>query len=574
MGLKFIQFIMNTPKKPYSRWHLPIIDQLSNYSLRLLRADVIAALALLTVSIPLAIAYAQLAGVPPEAGFYAAPVALIGFALFSSSRQTVVGPSSTVALVSAAIIMPLAAGGSERYLVLTAALAIIAGVIFLISGLARLGFIANFMSNTVITGFIFGLVMFIMLRQVPKLFGVEGADGNFFQMAWQISNNLSATHGWTIMVGSTSLAMLLILERFARKVPAAIVVLIYGILLVSFLRLDLQGVEVMGYIPSALPQFNMPDIQYGDVLTLLPGAFGLVFIGFAETISIGRNFASKHHYEVDANRELIGLGVANMGTGLFSGFTVDASMGQSSTMDRGGAKTQLAALIAAGFVLIITSSLTFLFQNLPQATLGAIVIYAVYHSLRYKELRRIYSINKFDFALAMVALFGVLAFNLMLGLLIAVVGSLLAITLKASMPHTAILGKVPNQDTYSDIKRNPNNQAIDGMIIVRPDAPIFFANANRIREEIMSLVHSSKTPTKVVVIDLESTDELDLPSLDMLSELKSRLDDLKVGLNLARVHGSVRRFLQRSSLLDKIGEENIYAHVDQAVHTYRKTYRL
>jgi high affinity sulfate transporter 1 len=555
------------------RWHLPIIDQLSNYSVRLLRADVIAALALLTVSIPLAIAYAQLAGVPPEAGFYAAPVALIGFALFSSSRQTVVGPSSTVALVSAAIIMPLAAGGSERYLVLTAALAIIAGVIFLISGLARLGFIANFMSNTVITGFIFGLVMFIMLRQVPKLFGVEGADGNFFQMAWQTANNLGATHGWTIMVGSTSLAMLLILERFARKVPAAIVVLIYGILLVSFLRLDLQGVEVMGYIPSALPQFNMPDIQYGDVLTLLPGAFGLVFIGFAETISIGRNFASKHHYEVDANRELIGLGVANMGTGLFSGFTVDASMGQSSTMDRGGAKTQLAALIAAGFVLIITSSLTFLFQNLPQATLGAIVIYAVYHSLRYKELKRIYSINRFDFALAMVALFGVLAFNLMLGLLIAVVGSLLAITLKASMPHTAILGKVPNQDTYSDIKRNPNNQAIDGMIIVRPDAPIFFANANRIREEIMSLVHSSKTPTKVVVIDLESTDELDLPSLDMLSELKSRLDDLKVGLNLARVHGSVRRFLQRSSLLDKIGEENIYAHVDQAVYAFSKKYR-
>ncbi len=263
-----------------------------------------------------------------------------------------------------------------------------------------------------------------------------------------------------------------------------------------------------------------------------------------------------------------------MGTGLFSGFTVDASMGQSSTMDRGGAKTQLAALIAAGFVLIITSSLTFLFQNLPQATLGAIVIYAVYHSLRYKELRRIYSINKFDFALAMVALFGVLAFNLMLGLLIAVVGSLLAITLKASMPHTAILGKVPNQDTYGDIKRNPNNQAIDGMIIVRPDAPIFFANANRIREEIMSLVHSSKTPTKVVVMDLESTDELDMTSLDMLSELKSRLDDLKVGLNLARVHNSVRRILQRSSLLDKIGEENIYAHVDQAVHTYRKTYRL
>ena len=564
---------MNTPKKSYSRW-LPIIDQLSNYSVRFLRADVIAALALLTVSIPLAIAYAQLAGVPPEAGFYAAPVALIGFALFSSSRQTVVGPSSTVALVSAAIIMPLAAGGSERFLVLTAALAVIAGVIFLIAGLARLGFIANFMSNTVITGFIFGLVMFIMLRQVPKLFGVEGADGNFFQMAWQISNNLSATHGWTIMVGSTSLAMLLILERFAPKVPAAIVVLIYGILLVSFLRLDLQGVEVMGYIPSALPQFNMPHIEFNDLLALLPGAFGLVFIGFAETISIGRNFAAKHHYEIDANRELIGLGVANMGTGLFSGFTVDGSMGQSSTMDRGGARTQLAALIAAGFVLIITSSLTFLFQNLPQATLGAIVIYAVYHSLRYKELKRIYSINKFDFALAMVALFGVLAFNLMLGLLIAVVGSLLAITLKASMPHTAILGKVPNQDTYGDIKRNPNNQAIDGMIIVRPDAPIFFANANRIREEIMSLVHSSKTPTKVVVIDLESTDELDLPSLDMLSQLKSRLDDLKVGLNLARVHGSVRRFLQRSSLLDKIGEENIYAHVDQAVHTYRKTYRL
>ncbi len=564
---------MRTLKSLVEHRHLPILDQLSSYSVRFLRADVIAALALVTITVPDSIAYAQLAGLPPEAGFYAAPIALIGYALFATSRQTVVAPTSAMAIVSAAIIMPLALGSPERFWALSTALALIVGVIFLVSGFARFGFISNFMSNTVVTGFIFGLAMVIILRQVPKLFGIEGADGNFFQMAWQTANNLGATHGWTILVGSTSLAILFIMGRYASRVPAAIIATIYGILLVSFLNLDLQGVHVIGAIPSALPQFNVPDIQYGDVVTLLPGAFGLVFIGFAETTSVGRNFASKHHYEINSNRELIALGVANLGTGLFRGFAVDASMSQSATNERAGAKTEISAIFAAGFVLIIASSLTFLFRNLPEATLGAIIVHALYHSLRVKELKRIYGVSKFDFTITLVALFGILAFDILVGLLIAVIGSLLAITLKASQPHIALLGKEPNQDIYSDIGRNPDNQAINGLIIVRPDAQIFFANANRIRDEIMKLVRSNKTPTKAVVLDLESTNELDVTSIDMLSELRSRLEELNVDLNLARVHSSVRGILQRSNLFEKIGEENIYSTVNQAVYAFSKKYR-
>ena len=515
-----------------------------------------------------------MAGVPPEVGFYTMPLALLAYAIFGSSRHIMAGPTSTGAVLSFAVVSSIVVGDPGRFLALTAALAIISGVLFLIFGIAKLGFISNFISKPVITGLIFGIALTMIMGQIPKLFGITDTSGNFFEVGLQTIKSLPQTHGWTILVGVTSLLILFLLEKFVPRAPVAIIALVYGILIVTFLGLGNKGVAIIGDIPSGLPKFGIPDIKLTDIILLIPGAFGSVIVGFANSLGAARSFASKHNYEIDPNQELIAYGAANIGSGFSSGFTVDGSLSRSAASEGAGAKTQMTAIISIGLVLIVALWFTPFFKNLPEATLAAIIIHAIWRLMRVREMKRIFKIRKIDFWLAALALMGVLIFDILPGLIIAMIASLLAITIKASMPYLAILGKEPDREIYSDLKRHPENIKIDGLVILRPDAQIFFANIGRMQDEIKKRIKSKPVQSNTVMVSLESTRELDTDSIDTLFEIKKQLDKMEIDLMLARVRGKVRDTLRQSKFTEEIGPKYIFKTVNKAVEEYKRKYPI
>jgi high affinity sulfate transporter 1 len=557
-------------RKENIKRYIPIIDTLSNYKAKYIPLDLIAAITLVAITIPEAVAYAQMAGVPPEVGFYTIPLALFAYAIFGSSRNVIVGPSSTIAVMSAAVIGTLAIQGTDDFLALTAALAIICGLIFLIFGIAKLGFISNFISGTVITGFIFGLALFIIIGQIPKVLGISGTDGNFFEKGVYIVKNLGSIQWWTFLIGGLSIIILFLLSKYVPRIPGAIVIVIISILMVTFLNLEAKGVHIVGEIPSALPKFSIPNISFNDILRLIPGALGIVFIGYAETLSASRNYGVKYHYEVSPNQELIALGVANLGSGFSSGFAVDASLSRSAANDSAGAKSQLSPIIATGLIIMVVIWLTPLFYNLAEAAIGAIIIHAVWHLMKVRELKRFYNIKRVDFWLSLVALFGVLIFGVLPGLVIAVVASMLAITLSSSKLNMVQLGKAPDSEVYTDIKRHPENKKISRMVILRPDSPIFYANIKQLQVEIRNIIKSSKEEIKAVIIDLEVTNDLDIQSIDTLNEIKEELEYRGIELILARVHGRIQDLMNRSVLKDMIDEKRVFKSVSDAVSEFTK----
>jgi high affinity sulfate transporter 1 len=550
--------------------YFPAVSWLRAYPRRWLRGDLIAGLTVWALLLPEGLAYAELAGLPPEFAFFAAPGALLGYALFGTSRQVIVGPTSTIAAMSAAIVASMGPQGTEEFIALTVALAILSGAVFLLAGIARLGFVSQFFSRSVITGFFFGLAVAIAVLQLPKLLGLEVEGGYVLERLWHLVTHLGHTQTWTLFVGLSSLLLLFALERFAHRVPAALVTLVYGIVVVTLFGLEERGVHTVGHIATALPRLTWPDVGAADIVGLLPGALAIALVAIAETVGVGREFASKHHYHIDADQELVALGVSNLASGLSGGFAVGGSLSKSQDNDHAGARTQMSAIFAAAFILLSAVALTRLFHNLPEATLAAIVLFAVWKLMDVEELRRLYTISRVDFAVALSALLGVVLLGILDGLLWAVGISLLAFIYRASQLHFSMLGKVPGERSYGAIERHPGSQPVPGLFIVRPDAPLFFANAARLRDEVRKLVHGTDPPPKALLLDLEGTSELDVPSADELCELMSELGTLEIDVLLARVHSPVRDMMRLTGLLEELGEGRIYLTIDQAVQAFRK----
>ena len=548
--------------------YIPAVGWLSTYSRSWLRSDILAGLTVWALLVPEGMAYAELAGMPPEAAFFTIPGALLGYALFGTSRQAIVGPTSAIAIMSAAIVASLAPMGTEKFIALTVGLAVMSGALFLLAGMARLGFVSQFFSKSVLVGFLFGLALVIAMWQAPKLLGIETEGGTFFQRVWEFITHLNHTHPWTLFVGVSSLVLMFALKRIVRRVPAALVALVYGIVLVSAMGLEQRGVHIVGQVLTALPQLALPSIEMSDIVGLLPGAFAVVLVAYAETIGAGRKLASEHHYHIDSNQELVALGVSNLSSGLCGGFAVGASLSKSADNEEAGAQTQVSAIVAAGLVLVAAVALTGLFHNIPEATMAAIVIFAVWRLMDVKELKRLYRIRQSEFWLAMAALLGVLLLGVLPGLLLAVTISLLGFIYHASQPHFSVRGKVPGELAYADMERHPDSQPVPGLLIIRPDAPLFFANASYVSDRIRKTVHTSEPPPRAVLLDLDVTDELDIPSADELSELTDELDALDVKVLLARVHDPVLDMLRLTGLADKIGEEHIYLTIDEGVQAF------
>jgi len=566
--------------KPQSPLHqssirsfIPILKWLPGYHRSWLRWDLVAALTVWALFVPEGMAYATLAGVPAEAGLYAAPLAALAYAIFGTSRHITVGPSSTVAIMSALVVAPVAAGDPERFIVLSAALAVLVGGLLIVSGLMRFGVLVDFMSNPVLTGFIVGLALTIVIGQLDKMLGYSVEDAGFFRELWLFIQNLSMAHLPTVAVGISCLVLLFAIHKFAPKVPAALAVMVLSILASSFFDLEAYGVQVVGYIPAGLPSFGLPSgIGFHDLVMLIPGAAGIVLVAFSESVAIARSYATSHGYEVNANQEMIGLGFANLGAGLSQGFVVDASMSRSSAADQAGVKSQMSSILFAAMVLVTIVALTPLFQSLPEATLGAIVIHAVWHVIDFSKLSRLYKIRLDDFWPAAVALLGVLILGILPGLLVAVFLSLLLLLFRIKTPSTKVLGRVPgDQDVFRNIENYPEAEIYPGLLILRFDGLLFFANASNFRESVRSFVDNDPT-IKMILIDSESITDIDTTALEMIEKLKAELSRSGIDLRFARMKIQLRDFLCRNGLDSSISAEHFYTSVRAGVDAYLADY--
>lgn len=414
----------------------------------------------------------------------------------------------------------------------------------------------------------------IAVGQLPKLFGLPRVNGGFFQKLWQVLIHLGSTNGWTLLIGVLSLVLLFGLERFLPRVPASLVAVVFGILVVALFGLDEQGVAIVGTIPRGLPTLSWPTLGFSDILGLLPGALGVVLVLYAEHISAAQKFASRYHYDLDANQELIAVGVSNFLAGLFGGFAGGGSLSKTTVNDVAGARTQMSGIVSLMLVLVTLLVLTPLFYYLPEATLGAIVIHAVWGLLDVGQMQRYWRMRRTSFVLALTALLGVLVYDIMPGLLLAVILSLALLIYRASRPQGSILGKIPGKQDYGDIERHPENETVPGLLIFRLNAPIFFANDEPLRDRIKELVRTTEPKTRAVLLDMEASSNLDLSSADMLGELAGELMVEGVKLLLANVRAPIRDLLRRSGVAQTIGEVYIYPSIEEAVEAFKSASKV
>ena len=546
--------------------YVPITQWLPAYPRDWLRPDLTAGLTSWGVMVPVALAYASLAGVPPEIGLVTAFTALAAYAVFGTSRHLKVTVSSTMAVMSAAVIADLARGHPGTYLGLTAALALTVGVIMLAAGFARLGFVSDFLSKPVVTGFIFGLAITVVVGQLPKILGVPGVSGTLPEQIGQLLGSLGEVNPYTVAVGGAALALILVLRRVSRRIPGPLVALVLGILAVPLFDLESHGVTVVGKIATGVPLPSFTAVPLASLPFLVVGAAGIVFIAMGESIGAARMFAARHGYEIDADQELLALGSANLASGLFGGFVTDASLSQTATAEAAGARSQLSSLVTSGLILATAIFLAPLFASLPDAVLGAIVIAAVLGLMDVTELRRYWAWRRTDFLLAVIALVGVLLTTVLVGMVIAVVLSVTFLLYRASRPYVASVGRLPGHRAgFGDLSRHDDAEPIEGLLIVRLDAPLYYFNANVARSQILELVDARRPPPRAVLIDLAATADLDVTTSDMLLDLVANLRARSIPVLLAQVKSPVRERLRKTGLMDEIGEAHIHASVGSAV---------
>jgi high affinity sulfate transporter 1 len=542
---------MNGPVVPAggaSALRARLFMSLRGYERSWLRGDLIAGLTVCAILVPQALAYASIARVSPVVGLYAAPGALLLYAALGSSRVLVVGPMAASAALSAATVADLVGPGDERFAAFTAALALAAGLAALVAGLLRLGFLADFISGPVLKGLIIGLALTIIIGQLPKLFGIAPGSGDFFEQAWHLVTHLGDTQGTALLVGTLSLAVIVGLRRLAPGVPGPLVAVAGAIAAVKAFGLD---VRTVGSIASGLPTLGLPDVGLGDSARLAGGAVGVMLIAFTEGLGAAKTFAADSDPRIDANRELIALGGANLAAGLSSGMVVSGSLSKTAVNASAGARTQVSGLLAAALTVVVLLFLTAPFADLPEATLAAVVIAAVVDLVDVRALIELYDtytkrlgrqfgwVARPDFLAALAALLGVTIFGTLPGLFIGIGASLLLLVYRASRPYVAVLGHTPGPDgAYHDVERHEDARSPDGVVILRVESGLYFANAENVRSRILEVGVAPRV--RAVILDAETIPFVDVSAARMLVSAHAQLQTRGVRLVVARAVGQVR----------------------------------
>ena len=534
-----------------------LFASLRDYRAAWLRGDVVAGLTVWAVLIPESLAYASIAGVSPVVGLYAAVPALLLYPVFGSSRHLVVGPMSATAALSAGVVGGFVSAGSEDFVAYTAGLTIAVGVVAAVAGVLRLGFLASFISEPVLKGFIVGMALVIIMGQLPKLLGVAAGEGDFFEKLWSLVTELPDVHAWTALVGVICLVTVLVLKSVAPLVPGSLVAVVLGILAVVVLDLDDRGVAIVGTIESGLPSVGLPDVAAGDVALLISGAAGVMLVGFAEGLGAAKTYAQKHGYRIDPNRELVGLGAANLGSGLASGMVVNGSLSKTAVNGSAGARSQVSGYVVALLTIVTLLFLTGLFESLPEPALAAVVIAAVIELVDIPALRRLYRVStarlesiygratRVDFICALGTMLGVLVFDTLPGLVIGIVLSVLLLLYRASRPHIAVLGEAPGSPgQWADLERHPQNRVLSGVVVARVESGLFFANADTVGDRLREL--GGADGVRTLVLDATTTPMIDTTAADMLRRCAQELDALGVELFLVGDVGQVRDVLRET----------------------------
>ena len=556
--------------KPFVRV-LPVLGWLPTYESRWFGADLIAGLTLWGILVPESIAYAVMARAPPQAGLYTLVGSLLVYAVLGTTRQGVSAPTSGTSIMMAAVAAPFLVTISTEFGELLVLLVLVAGIIFLLCGLLRLGFVTAFISYSVMTGFIFGLAICIAVSQAPKILGMPRGHGEAVYQLWHLVEHLGEANWVTFSVGAGGMALLYILEARTPRLPAPLVIMAAGILAVSVFRLaDEHGVQIVGAMQTGFPAPKLPKVNLDDVLDLLPGAFAIVLLVLSAALGVGHTLGRKHGYDIDPNQELIAIGISNCTAACLGGVVSGISISSTAVNDAAGAKSQLSSLVAASMVLFTLFALMPLFHNVPEVLLGVIVIHAVMRMMNVGELKRFYQFHAGEFGQAMLALLGVISLGILPGLGIAVVLSLLRFIWGASHLSISRLRPVPGRaHAYSNRQHPGEGTAIPGLEILRLNGPLFFANALRFRDEVHSLL-SGATPLQAILIDLHANFGIDLSSTDILLGLVAEAEKTKTEVLFAEIADPVRHMFRRCGLLDTLGEDRLYPTVDDGVQDYLK----
>ena len=543
---------------------LPITNWLGNYQRPDLRSDLAAGLTIAAMLIPQGMAYALLAGLPPEIGLYASTLPVLAYAIFGTSRQLAVGPVAIVSLLTASALSPLYEQGTAGYVSAAALLAIMVGLVHLVLGVGRLGFIVNFLSHSVLVGFTAAAAIIIGFSQVKHILGVSiDRKDHFYETVIDVAKALGDTHGVTLALGAGSIAALLGIKRIAPRIPGALIIVIATTAIAAGANLADDGVSTVGSIPDSLPAFGLPDINGGLVGELVVTALVITMVGFMESIAVAKVYARRHRYEVEPNQELVALGMANVTSGVFGGYPVTGGFSRTAVNDTAGARTPLASIITALLVLVSIAFFTPLFTNLPKAALGAIIIVAVINLIDIAEMRHIATVKRSDTVGMGVAFVGTLAVGIELGILIAVVASMLVVFARMSRPHTAVLGRIPDTTSYRNIIRFPEAVQAAGVRVIRIDAALSFVNSQYVKRLLLAEADPSDGRRRVV-LDCSGINDIDATGAETLSEIITEFAESPVELHLCDVKGPVRDVLHRSGLWDELGGR-IHATPHQAV---------
>ncbi len=560
-----------SPRREAVARFVPIMQWLPEYPRSRLRGDILAGAVVAALLVPQSLGYARIAGVPVQVGLYAIPLALLAYAALGSSPQLIVGPASTVAIVSGSLVADIARDNPEDAVAITSALAIAAGIVLAAIGLLRVAWLAEFLSRPIVTGFVFGLTVTIVIGELPTLLGIAKPPGDLIGVLIRTTQSIAETHLQTAIIGGVALVLLFGGRRLWPTVPWGLVALVVGVAASQLLDLEGHGVAVVGDVPGGLPPIGLPLIPRLDLGPVVVGGMSLALVALAEGLAATRLFATRGGYRVETERELVGMGAANIAAGLSGGLAVAGSLSKTAAVERAGGSSQVAGLTAAGLTVAVLLAFTWFFTQLPLAVLSAIVVAAVWGLMDVAAMRRYRHVRTADFTAAVVGAASVVLFGPLYGLGIAIVVSLLAIIYRSSSPRIEVLGKISDEKAaWGRVRGHPDRRPVAGIVVARLDAPLFWANATSIEDRLIAEV--AKWPdTRALVLDLEATTQLDTTSADVLRHLADELEKRDISLYLARVLHHVEHVLERSGFVDVVGQERHFWHsISQAVRAARR----
>ena len=548
---------------------IPLVASLRGYSRVDLRGDLSGGLTTAVMLVPQAMAYAMLAGLPPIVGLYASTVPLVIYALLGTSRQLAVGPVAIVSLMVAVSAGALVSPGSAEYMACAVLLAALVGLIQLVMGLIRLGFVVNFLSHPVISGFTSAAALVIGLSQLQYLLGIDLPRGHVYLTLLNVARRLGEIDPVTLAIGGGAMGLLLLLKQLKPAFPGALAVVALGTLAVWLLGLETR-VAIVGAVPAGLPALSLPTWSWTLIQQLSPSALAISMVGFMESFAVAKSFARKNRYEIDANKELIGLGAANLGGGLLSGYPVTGGFSRTAVNAQAGARTGLAAVITAAVIAGTLLVLTPLFYYLPRSVLAAIIMAAVFGLVDAAEVKHLYRVKRSDLALQLLTFVATLSLGIEPGILLGIGASLLLHVLRTTRPHTAVLGRLPGTHVYRNVARHPEAEQIEGLLLVRFDAQFYFGNVTFLKDKIQRLLAAQPGPVQAVVINASSINQIDSSADGALHEIVADLRDEGVEIYFAEVRGPVRDVMNRSGFDRLLGEDHFSQTMRGAVELAKR----